>query len=118
MPDILIRDVPDAVTSALARRAEREHKSRAELLMSLLEQAAVVEVEPGRIRLDFTHPRSPRFVWGNIRCDMLRLRGADGATGYLNVYGSGGGQDMTRDLADAKQLAADSMRSRAAWRGR
>jgi hypothetical protein len=107
MPDILIRDVSDAVVSALARRAERENRSRADLIMATLEQLAVVEVEPGKVRLDFRHPQAPSFVWGHIHCDLLRLRADNGASGYINAYGAGGGQGMSQELHAAKQLAAD-----------
>ena len=106
MPKTLyIRDVEDEVAAALEAAAEARKLSLNQFLQGEFARLAR-EVSP-RLTLDLRHPQAARFVWNGARLDALKLRGPDGATATLNAYGSGGGQKMTRELAEAKTRAGD-----------
>lgn len=106
MPDILIRKVSDEVASALQSRADAEGMTQQAFLSRELERIAQVKIEPGKVRLDLRHPQAPRFIWGRLTCDHLRLRSGE-ATAVLNAFGTGGGQGMNQELHAAKRLAGD-----------
>lgn len=105
---LYVRDVEDAVVAALEAAAERRNMSLTQFLQGELARVAR-ETEP-RVSLDLRYPMSPRFVWNGARLEALRLRGPNGASGVLNAHGSGGGQNMTAELAEAKTRAAEHIK--------
>jgi plasmid stability protein len=57
MPNLSIKDVPDALAEALRQRASRNHRSLQGELMAIIEQAALETGAPLP-----THPGAPRIV--------------------------------------------------------
>ena len=62
MPNLSIKDVPEAWAEALRQRAARNHRSLQRELMAIVEQAVKQETEAPTSPADPANPGSPRIV--------------------------------------------------------
>jgi plasmid stability protein len=62
MPNLSIKDVPEAWAEALRQRAARNHRSLQGELMALVEQAVKQETEVPTSPVDPANPGAPRIV--------------------------------------------------------
>ena len=75
MPNLSIKDVPEAWAEALRQRAARNHRSLQGELMSLVEQAVQQETEVPTSSADPANPGAPRIVGLDPRGRPIVQRG-------------------------------------------
>ena len=75
MPNLSIKDVPEAWAEALRQRAARNHRSLQGELMALVEQAVKQETEVPTSSADPAHPGAPRIVGYDPRGRPIVQRG-------------------------------------------
>ena len=85
MPNLSIKDVPEAWAEALRQRAARNHRSLQGELMALVEQAVKQETEVPTSPADPANPGAPRIV------GLRQTRLAHRAAGVENDRADGGG---------------------------
>jgi plasmid stability protein len=75
MPNLSIKDVPEAWAEALRQRAARNHRSLQGELMALVEQAVQQETEVPTSSADPANPGAPRIVGLDPRGRPIVQRG-------------------------------------------
>jgi plasmid stability protein len=75
MPNLSIKDVPEAWADALRQRAARNHRSLQGELMALVEQAVKQETESPTSSADPAQPGAPRIVGHDPRGRPIVQRG-------------------------------------------
>jgi plasmid stability protein len=75
MPNLSIKDVPEAWAEALRQRAARHHRSLQGELMALVEQAVTQETEAPTSSADRASPGAPRIVGYDPRGRPIVQRG-------------------------------------------
>lgn len=102
MPNLSIRDVPDAIAEHLRQRAARHHRSLQGELMAILEsvvaadaQAAAITPAPPR------PPTTPRRTLGELADDLRRRLGVDVASAPSSTA-------MVREMRDTRMSGGDA----------
>jgi plasmid stability protein len=75
MPNLSIKDVPEAWAETLRQRAARNHRSLQGELMALVEQAVTQEAEVPTSSADPANPGAPRIVGYDHRGRPIVQRG-------------------------------------------
>ncbi len=75
MPNLSIKDVPEAWAEALRQRAARNHRSLQGELMALVEQVVTQEAEVPTSSADLANPGAPRIVGYDPRGRPIVQRG-------------------------------------------
>jgi hypothetical protein len=78
MPNLSIRDVPEAIAERLRRRAARNHRSLQGELMAILESAALAE--DAALQGPALPHGAPRRTLGDLADDLRRRLGVDVAS--------------------------------------
>ena len=111
MPNLSIKDVPEAWAEALRQRAARNHRSLQGELMALVEQAVQQETEVPTSSADPANPGAPRIVGLDPRGRPIVQRGwktieqiaaEQRARGHPPANGAPLGVDIIREDRDSR----------------
>lgn len=102
MPNLSIRDVPEAIAERLRRRAARHHRSLQGELMAILERAALAEeAQEAAQPAHAAHPTAPQRTLGELADDLRRRLGVDVASASSSTA-------IAREMRDTRFAGGDS----------
>lgn len=102
MPNLSIRDVPEAVTEHLRQRAARHHRSLQGELMAILESAVAADLQATATQPAQTRPvTTPRRSLADLLRTMRERTGVDVATPSTSTA-------IVREMRDSRNPGCDA----------